>query len=112
MVYKRIELKNRTVVNMATEIMFEIASGRAEGVELIRFDIVRAEGEREFEKLLSGIMRVLKNMKAKRQIQFFAGAEHFSRGSTETEYLYNKYPDCLEGITEGGESFSFVYVKL
>ena len=112
MVYKRIELKNRTVVNLATEIMFELASGRAEGIELMRFDIPRTEGEGEFEKLMSGILRVFKNMKAKRLIQFYAGAEHFSRGSTETEYLYNKYPNYLNEVSDNAERGSFIYVKL
>ncbi len=112
MIYERLTLKNKTVVNAATEIMFEVATKRAEGAQLIRLDVVRTESEREFDRLIAGIGRVLKNMRTKRQIQFFVTPESFAEQTTETQFLLNKYSDYLEEGREPAEGTTYFYIKL
>jgi hypothetical protein len=92
--------------------MFEIATKRAEHIELIRLDVIRTESEREFERLISGVKRVLKNMRTKRQIQFFVSPEGFAEQTTETQFLLNKYSDYLEEFPEVAEGTTFFYIKL
>ena len=112
MIYERITLKNKTVVNAATEIMFELATKRAERVELLRLDLIRSEGEREFERLVAGVKRVLKNMRSRRQIQFFVTPESFTEQTTEIQFLLNKYSDYVNDKEEPAEGTTYFYIKL
>lgn len=112
MKYINLTLKSKTVVNAATEIMFEVASRRTDGVELLRYDVFRNEDERGFEKLTAGIVRILKNMKSRGSIQFFAASENFKRGGMESQFLINKYPELFVENPEDNENSTFFYIKL
>ena len=105
--YKIIDLKAENIDSMTTEIMFEVAGARADGNELIRLNINNDE-----TKLYDSAIKLLKNMKQKGLIQFFATEKSFVNGSTEASFLMNKYQDNISlGDNKGGE-VSYIYVKI
>ena len=113
MSYREINLRSASADAVATEIMYEIASCRADGVELIRFNIsygINLEAMNEVKKILSSATRLLKNMKQKGSIQFIATSDSFESGSTESSFLYNKYPELFEGsaVLDAGDNYIFV----
>ena len=105
--YKIIDLKAENIDSMTTEIMFEVAGARADGNELIRLNINNDE-----TKLYDGAIKLLKNMKQKGLIQFFASEKSFTDGSTEASFLMNKYQDIISLADNEGREASFIYVKL
>lgn len=105
--YKIIDLKAENIDSMTTEIMFEVAGARADGNELIRLNINNDEA-----KLYDGAIKLLKNMKQKGLIQFFATEKSFSNGSTEASFLINKYQDSISLSDNEGREASYIYVKI
>ena len=105
--YKIIDLKAENIDSMTTEIMFEVAGARADGNELIRLNINNDEA-----KLYDGAIKLLKNMKQKGLIQFFATEKSFSYGSTEASFLINKYQDSISLSDNEGREASYIYVKI
>ena len=105
--YKIIDLKAENIDSMTTEIMFEVAGARADGSELIRLNINNDDA-----KLYDSAIKLLKNMKQKGLIQFFATEKSFSNGSTEASFLMNKYQDSISLTNNEGGEVSFIYVKI
>ena len=105
--YNIIDLKSENIESMTTEIMFEVAGARADGNELIRLNINNDEA-----KLYDGAIKLLKNMKQKGLIQFFATEKSFSNGSTEASFLINKYQDSISISDNEGREASYIYVKI
>lgn len=105
--YKIIDLKAENIDSMTTEIMFEVAGARADGSELIRLNIYNDEA-----KLYDSAIKLLKNMKQKGLIQFFATEKSFSSGSTEASFLMNKYQDSISISNDESGAVSFIYVKI
>ena len=115
MSYKEINIRSFGADSVATEIMYEIAAARADAVEIIRFNIfygLDADTMNEGKKIYSSAIRLLKNMKQKGSIQFIATSDSFESGSTESSFLYNKYPSLFESSPVAEEGKSFIYVKL
>ena len=112
MLYKQIVLKGKTPIEAETEIMFEVASGRADGIELLRFDATSSDDEREYTRLVRGIIRILRGMKEHSMIQFFAFPDNFRRSGTESKFLINKYPSLFEALPEEKEGCMYFYIKL
>ncbi len=106
---KTIRLQSVLSDEVLTEIMFEIASARAEGAELLRFELNLVNDNLATTKQF--IIKKLKDMKQKSRIQFFAAADSFKNGSTEAVFLLNKYPAHFEKNSPG-ESENYIYVKL
>jgi hypothetical protein len=108
MIIKRIDLKSTSNDAVHTEILFEVAAARADGCELVRFDIKPNEDSNyPIERLYDGVLRVVKSLKQKNLIQFYATGESFVNATTEASFLINKYPDLIETTGE-----YFVYFKL
>ena len=111
---KEIVLKSSTKEGLETEIKYEIATAKVDGVELVKFDIELHDAENyhvESTKLKSSLIRTLKNMKADGRIQFFATDENFAKQTTEAVFLINKYPAYFERI-ESGSSKKSIYIKI
>ncbi len=108
--YKVIEID--PVCDPSVELRFCIAGARADGEELLRLDIPFGENKREHSRMMTAIIRILKQMKEERLIQFFAGEKQFSESSMEAEFLHNKYPSVfLCGLTDNPGA-DFIYIKL
>ena len=101
--------------SIATEVMFEIAAARADGVGLVKFiaykDFSEA-GAALFRKKRTVLIRTLKSMKEKKLIQFYALAADFASMSTEASFLLNKYPTEFYVLPEEDEHSAFFFVKL
>ena len=110
MSYKEINLRSLTSESVVTEIMYEIATARADMVDLIRINSVCHMAEEAFDskKVFSSIIKLLKTMKQNGSIHFFATLDSFNRSTTEAVFLQNKYPE-LFSVQPSGE---FVYIKL
>lgn len=114
MSYKEINLRAKTPETAVTEVMYEIASLRADGIGLLRINIIYEAGEEldtETKRIISQIIKLLKNMKQKGSIQFFATEDSFRLSSTEVVFLQNKYP-AIFSAHPSREGESFVFVKL
>jgi len=113
MILKEIDLRSCVKENAETEIMYEVASARADDIELIRINLKSsAEQESGLNKLLAVLIRLLKNMKQNGQIQFYAVPESFSKMSTEAVFLINKYPVIFKNIPTSEENGQFIFIKL
>ena len=115
MYYREITIKEYNSEEIETELMFLTAVARVDGIELIRLNILCSEEERNATSSKNPsvkISKLLKTMKQKGSIQFFASAHSFATSSTEAVFLMNKYPDVFSeeiGKTSGEE---FYYIKL
>lgn len=113
--YKEIKLRAKSPEAAATEIMYEIAACRADRVELIRFNISYVEEAEEVntsKKILAAVLKLLRNMKQKGSVQFIATPESFAAGSTESRFLYNKFPSIFDSTPSANEGETFVFVKI
>ena len=112
MSYKNLSLRSKIPESATTEVMYEIAACRADKIDLLRIDIPLNEGEGiETKKIMSTVIKVLKNMKAGKGIHFFATRQNFESFSTEASFLQNKYPEIFSSI-ENKENFEYIYIKL
>ncbi len=113
--YKEIKLRATSPEAAATEIMYEIAACRADRVEVIRFNIsygTAAEEDNTSKKIIASVQKLLRNMKQKGSVQFIATPECFAAGSTESSFLYNKYPSIFDSIPSANEGETYVFVKI
>lgn len=85
-------LKNASQAAVETEIMYNVASARANGKVLLKFV---ADGEAA-DKILLHSIRVLKRLKRDGRIKLFVPAEEIGGSTTEAEYMRNKRPDAVE----------------
>jgi len=109
---KTLTLKYMNTDKLMTEIRFHIASARAEGYELVRFDI-EADGDTVSDKFTLAVTRKLKLLKTEGKIQFFATDKSFAAGSTEANFLINKYPNIRrDGAPLSDDTKRAVYVKM
>ncbi len=114
MSYKEIKLRARTPDATSTEIMYEIAAARADLIDLVRINIFYeedAEGNTDFNRVYTSIIKLLKNMKQKGSIQFYATRDSFGRYTTEAVFLQNKYPE-LFSVEPKIDNGDFIYVKI
>lgn len=112
MIYKQILLEGRGQLELATEIMYNIASERASGVKLLRFDIDASDGERAARGALNKAIRILKGMKSRGAIQFIATADSFAGQTREAMFLLNKYPEYVENGGTEPENGCYVYISI
>jgi hypothetical protein len=77
---------------LETEIMFSVASARAQKIEFLKIDIGREKegGAR------AAVLKLLRLLKKQGRIQLFVDVRDLRGTSTEAQYLINKYPDALE----------------
>ena len=97
---------------LETALMFNIATERVNGTELIAFNLVMPQDEKNEKKLINVAHRLLKKMKAERKIQFYATEQSFESNTTEAQFLYNKYPEIFENRETAESGCAVIYVKL
>jgi len=110
--YRELFVKSETAPSIKNELLFEIASERVSGSELIRFIIYNNGDDLSFSKRINAINKNLRSFKSRGLIQFFANAESFEKNTTEAKYLINKYPALFENIPKTEDNSFFIYVKL
>ena len=100
---KIIELTGNKPAELDTEIRFSIASLRASGEELVRFDI-----KSDCDTTPRSALKILRRMKNEGAVQVVASRDSFTLEDTEASYINNKYGKNLGEIPE----FEFVFVKI
>ena len=111
MSYKCIQLRGTDASEIKTEIMYEIASARVGGTELLRVNVCCDDAAR-CNKATGALHRILRAMKSKGQIQFFATDSSFEQLSMEAEYLLNKYPFLHDREESQGGAQDFTYIRI
>ncbi len=111
--YKEFNLRALTPDSASTEIMYEIATARADKVDLLRINVIygEREGSVDIKKTLSHISKLLKSMKQNGTIHFFATPDSFTLGRTEAVFLQNKYSEHFLNMPQIDEG-TFIYIKL
>ena len=114
MKYIEREMKSSNRESAVTELLYEIAAARAEGAELIRFNICKRDSDEDdvYPKIWTSIVRTLKGMKKEGRIQFFASKDSFMNLNTEAVFLINKYSDLFKTDPSSNNKKDFIYVKL
>ena len=112
MYFKEFTLRADYPEDILTEILYEIASARADGAELLRINIPSGDSfSLPLKRRHSVLTRIFKNMKNSKRIQFFATNESFAGQNTEAVFLQNKYPEHF--LNAGvDEETTFIYIKL
>ena len=112
MEYAVYEIKYDYDTDIETEARFYIASARADGAVLVRFDLRYGEEKRTVKRRLAVLVRLLKQMKRESLIQFFATEEDFTNMSMEADFMYNKYEKYISTDKSASSADTFVYIKI
>ena len=103
-----LKLSGTSYSEISTEIKFNLATSRFDGVELIHIIYDTSEQDAESSRLYNIVLKALRSLKTKKNIQFFATPRCFEEGKTEAEFLINKYPEHFADES----SRSCFYIKL
>ena len=76
----------------SSRLLFDIATARSSAYPLTKFVLDKAE----WEKNQKSLVNALRTLKKKGKITFFVCSLDFPKGSTESEYLFNKFPDIAK----------------
>lgn len=106
-----IEIEYDRLRDMTTEVFFKVASARASGISVVRFDIKEKGNEGLENKALNFLMKILKGMRRRSAIQFFVTKDGFLKSSTEAQYVLNVFPEVGDDIPQD-EGAKFVFVRL
>lgn len=112
MSYREINLRATSPEAAGTEIMYEIAACRADGSDLIRLNINDMEDSGDTKRLFSSVLRLLRGMKQKGSVQFFATRVDFLGSSTEAVFLQNKYPELFSPMPAESDGSLYIFVKI
>ena len=72
-----------------TEILYSIASARANQMDFLKLILNLDQGE----KIATNTTRVLKSLKKQGRIELYISSDELGGDSTEAEYLRNKFPE-------------------
>ena len=99
---KKCTLEHMDLEYLMTELRFNIATARAEKVDLVLFELA-TEDERSRRRRYTSVLFRLRQLKREGTISFFAAETDFADGTTEADYLLNKYPELAEVASTAGE---------
>ena len=101
--YINIQQDDRTI--METEIRFQIATATVESVELMALAF-NSNDDIQIKKCCGQIKRILGQLKKEGRIRFFMENCNINNGSTESEFLKNKYAQHL--VTNDKDTVFFI----
>ena len=110
MKFSEINLTGQSREQLKTEIFFSVASERASGVEVVRFNITPKD-EDFTARAFTHSVRILKGMKENRAVQFLATPQSFENSEREASFLINKYPELFSDFTANSD-VPYIYVKI
>ena len=96
--YSEISLCGTCHAELNTEVRFSIADARSSGIELVRLVLDTTLTESDSTRITNCLYKVLRAMMRSGRIQFFIPTSELLKGSTEAEFLINKYASYLEGV--------------
>lgn len=108
MIYTKYSLTGRCKAELDTELRFDTATAKYDGIELVEFSFVKSDSEKENNRILCCIKRVLSAMRREGMIQFYVTSQGFENNTTEAAFLINKYS---EYIAKANKNEISVYIK-
>lgn len=105
--YKFFILTSKKYGDLDTEIKFAVASARANGAQLISFELSKESSEELIGKIHTSIQKILRALSKARIIEFFVCGENLGKDGTEQEFLRNKFGEYLDS-----NSSKEYYIKL
>lgn len=96
--YNTFVLKNPAEDILTTEIMFSVASERANRNDLLFLSVFPELTERDSARLIANTAKLLRRMKKQGKIQLFVTPDDYSELTTEAKYMQNKYPDIEPSV--------------
>ena len=113
MYFREFTLRADLSEQIATEILFELASARVDGIEVLCINIFNEEKEYSLpEKHQSTVVKTLKKLKENGKIQLFATGDSFKLQKTEAFFLQNKYPDLFDSSLVYCLGENKIYIKI
>lgn len=100
-------LSGTCYAELNTEIRFRVAEARSDKSELLC--LLMPSGNEDSARITNCVTRVLRAMMREDLIQFFVPENELGTGSTESEFLANKYEKALRDTSAGSSAF---YVKI
>ena len=107
--YKEIQLSGLCFSELNTEIRFSIAVARASGDELLKLTLPKCAIAQDNIRLANCFLRTIRAVIKQGLAEFFVPSDLIDNGSTESEYLINKYSAYLSVSDESENSY---YVKI
>lgn len=95
--YIRLKSTLSAVQDLETEIMFSIASARAQKIDFVQLEL----SDDNEQKIKVNAVKLLKLLKKQGRIQLFIDSDELRGSSTEAQYLANKYPDAYDAFNNG-----------
>ena len=105
--YREISLSGACFAELNTEIRFAVADARAGDEELLH--LIPKRAPEDSSRISNCITRVLRAMMREGLVQFFVSESSLSSGSTEAEFLANKYSEALRHAAGCPSAF---YIKI
>ena len=94
-----------------TEAYYHIACARERGEELVCLCFGYSD-EKALLKVYQNTLKILKNYKRSGKISLYIPYDSFCDATTETKYLFNKYPHLEGDSFLTNPDFPFVLVRL
>lgn len=107
--YREFVLTGNCIAELDTEVKFNIAGARVDGVELVRLDLRLTGDDRDNSRRERCLIKVLRSIKRNGTIQFFVTGQDFETLTTEAEFLKNKYSNIINYSTQ---EYLYIYVKM
>ena len=109
--YRSVEIAPHQILGVETELLFAIASQKAEGGGLVCFSFIY-EDERLCRSAIQQAKRSLKDAKRRGLVGLYVFSEDFGIESTEMEYLMNVYPsiEVRDELVTPAHPFVLVHV--
>ena len=105
--YKHFVLTAKKYNDLDTEIKFSIASARANGTQLVSFELSKDSDEELVGKIHASIQKILRALAKTRVIEFFLCGSSLAEEGMEQEFLKNKFSEYL--LIEAPKEY---YIKL
>ena len=100
-------LEGNSLKELNIEIRYNLASAKVDGAELAAFTLSIAD-EKDADRALTCVTKILGTMRKEGVIKFYVTSDSFSKETTESEYIKNKYCDFINSL----DSQNSVYVKI
>ena len=101
-------MSNDRADSLKTELLFRIATARAENADLIRLDISGSEDDRD--QIFFRVKKILKAEKTAGTVKTYAFPADFEKNTTEADYLLNLYPEIKETVDK--PEFPYIFIKI
>ena len=104
--YLEFDLNGIDTKELSARLSFDIATARNSDFSLVKY-FFDNNGSDKFQKALTARLREIKKQG---RIAFFVSSKDFLSGTTEAEYLFNKFPE-LKNETARDDTVCF-FVKI